>query len=364
MRMLHASIFLSSFVLSCHQIDSLPFIRGIYGSPVPFWDRGWTLPELGVNAVFVHSGSITPEIMDRARQEGVMVFAEFPTLNGKNYVESHPEAWAVNAQGEKVEAASWFMGVCPTEPNFRTYRFTQLRRLLREFDLNGVWMDYMHWHAQFEEEDPILPETCFCSHCLRSFEQATGIVIPDGKTAEQSDWILTNHDAEWRSWRCSVLAGWARQMKQVLLQERPGTLLGMFHCPWTDEEYGGARRRILGIDYDSLRSIVDVFSPMVYHGRMGRSPEWVRGNIVWFCERLQIRSGDVPKVWPIVQAHNDPRPISGEEFGRVLLHGASAASTGVMMFTSLAVAEDSVKTEIMMRLYTESVPLSAGDPSE
>lgn len=196
LRVLLCSVLLSALLLSCHDKQSSRSIRGIYGSPIPFWDRGRTLPELGVNAVFLHGGSITSEIMDRARQEGVMVFAEFPTLNGKNYVESHPEAWAINAQGGKSEGS---------------------------------------------------------------------FVVPEGTTVEQADWILKNHDAEWRSWRCSVLAGWARQMKQVLIQERPGGLLGMFHCSWTDEEYGGARRRTLGIDYDSLRSIVDVFSPMAYH---------------------------------------------------------------------------------------------------
>jgi len=94
-------------------------IRGIYGNPKPFWDKGINLSDLGVNAVFVHSGSITHEMVNRARSEGMKVFAEFATLNGKNYVEQHPEAWAINDKGQKVEAATWFMGVCPTEPGFR-----------------------------------------------------------------------------------------------------------------------------------------------------------------------------------------------------------------------------------------------------
>lgn len=358
MKSLFLFLSLATLFLSCHESESPRMIKGIYGSPSPFWERGWTLPELGVNSIFMHSGSITKAIMDRARTEGVKVFAEFSTLNGMNYIESHPEAWPITAEGKKAEPASWFMGVCPTEPDFRNYRFTQLRRLLREFDLNGVWMDYVHWHAQFEEEDPILPETCFCNHCLRSFQHATGIVIPEGTTAEQATWILRNHDPEWRNWRCAVLAEWARQTKEILLQERPGAVLGMYHSPWTDVEYDGARRRILGIDYDTLRAIVDVFSPMVYHGRMGRSATWVRENIAWFSDRLRIRPGVFPEVWPIVQAYDDPRPISAEEFERVLLYGASAASTGVMMFTSLAVAGDSAKTAVMKRVYTEMLPLS------
>ena len=66
--------------------------RGMYSHPKPFWDKGARLGEYGVNALFVHSGSITSELLARATSEGARVFAEFPTLNGKGYVEKHPVA--------------------------------------------------------------------------------------------------------------------------------------------------------------------------------------------------------------------------------------------------------------------------------
>ena len=97
---------------------------------------------------------------------------------------------------------------------------------------------------------------------------------------------------------------------------------------------------------------MDVFSPMVYHGRMERSPEWVKENIEWFCKRLKIKAGLYPKVWPIVQAHNDPGIISAEEFAKVLSYGSGSEATGVMMFTSNSVAEDARKIEAMRKVYT------------
>lgn len=327
-------------------------IRGIYGNPTPFWDRGVNLNDLGVNAVFVHSGSINQEMVRRAKDEGLKIFAEFATLNGKNYVEEHPEAWAINNKGERVEAATWFMGVCPTEPGFREYRFTQLRNLLQEFELDGVWMDYVHWHAQFEDPQPILPETCFCDHCLGKFTQDTRIEVPLGTTEEKAQWILNNRDSSWRDWRCQVILEWAVEMKSILKEEKPDALLGLYHSPWKDDEYNSASRRILGLDYDLLVEVIDVFSPMVYHGRMQRSPEWVAYNIKWFSDRLDIQKGKGPKIWSIVQAHNDPNVISSDEFETVLRGGLSGKASGVMMFTSYAVAEDEGKTEIMGKVYT------------
>lgn len=328
-------------------------IRGIYGSPTGFWKKGIHLSDLGVNAIFVRHHSITEKFMERAEQEGVAVYAEYPTLKGKGYVKEHPDAWPINDQGEKAKQASWFMGVCPTNPDFKQYRMRELRELLKTYDVKGVWMDYVHWHAQFEEPDPILPETCFCEDCLTRFQAAAGVDVPEGSTAKRASWILENRDAEWRDWRAGVIAGWARDMKMIIQQEQPDTLLGIYHCPWTDQEFNGARRRILGLDYGMLREIVDVFSPMVYHERMGRNPEWVAENIRWFSEKINAQREGYPKIWTIVQAANKPGVITAEEFETVLRNGTAGKATGVMMFTSHSVAESPEKIQTMKRVYTE-----------
>jgi hypothetical protein len=331
-------------------------IRGIYGSPNAFWNKNITLDQLNVNAVFLNWKGINEEMIERAKREGAVVYAEFPTLNGKGYVDKHPEAWAIDKNGNKVQDATWFMGVCPTEPGFRQYRMTELRNLITKYDIGGVWMDYLHWHAQFEDADPILPETCFCENCIRTFESSTGIDVPDLTTAEQADFILSSYDSIWREWRCSVIAGWVRDARMIVKQEKPGALLGVFHCPWDDAEYDGARYRILGLDYDMLKDIADVFSPMVYHGRMEREAAWVKENTDWFCGRLDIKPGLYPKVWPIVQAYDDPHVISEEEFEAVLRYGTGSGSTGIMMFTSNSVGENQAKTETMKRVYSEWIP--------
>jgi len=339
--------------MSCEQRSAESAkIRGVYGNPKPFWDKELNLKDLGVNAVFIHSGSINHDVMNKARSEGLLVFAEFATLNGKNYVDVHPEAWAIDEKGEKVQAASWFMGVCPTDPGFRKYRLDQLRDLLLEYELDGVWLDYVHWHAQFEDPEPILPETCFCDHCLETFSDDSKVELPEGPSSERAQWILNNHDKQWRDWRCKVIYNWTEEMKSLLEEIKPEALLGLYHCPWDDVEFDGARRRILGLDYDLLKETIDVFSPMVYHGRMGRKPDWVREHINWLCNRLDVGKNSYPKVWPIVQAHNDPNIISSEEFETVLRNGLSGKSSGVMMFTTNAVAEDEGKIEVMKNVYT------------
>ena len=324
-------------------------IRGVYGSPEKFWNKGFTLSNLGVNAIFIHDKSLTDQLMQRAKNEGLKVFAEFATLNGKTYVEQHPEAWAIDQFGEKVKAATWFMGVCPTEPGFIKHREAELRSLLQKFDIDGVWMDYLHWHAQFEDPEPILPETCFCNNCLHQFQSYASLKLSPGSTKEKARWILDNHDSTWRNWRCSVIAGWVKNFRKIIQEVKAGALLGVFHCPWNDNDFNGARRKILGLDYDSLQIHVDVFSPMVYHGRMEKDPEWVKESIEWLSDKLNNHS----KIWPIVQAYNDPRIISSAEFEKVLRYGTTSKANGVMMFTADAVADDEQKIKVMKKVYSE-----------
>ncbi len=338
-------------VLGYAQMNATVETKGIYGHPKPLWERGYDLNSLGVNAVFLHSGSIDSVLMRRAEEEGLKVYAEFATLNGKGYVDQHPEAHAINQFGHKVKAASWFMGVCPSNEAFQNYRFQQLRDLLTRYQVDGVWMDYVHWHAQFEEPDPILPETCFCEDCLTAFSAQTGAEIRGSSIPEKANWILENVDSSWRSWRCQVIADWSKKIKYIIDEERPGALLGLYHCPWTDDEFGHARRRILGLDYDLLVEIFDVFSPMVYHARMGRPAQWVETNIHWHSDRLHRTDRSQPGIWAIVQAYDDPYSISAEEFETVLKGGIVGRASGVMMFTTRALAEHPEKIKVMQRLY-------------
>ena len=75
----------------------------------------------------------------------------------------------------------------------------------------------------------------------------------------------------------------------------------------------------------------------------------------YFSERFDIETepGKYPRLWPIVQAHDEPR-IEPDELARVLEYGLGAKSTGVMMFTIGSVAADDGKMAAMKRVYTNA----------
>lgn len=340
-------------------------VRGVYGHPGPLWEQGLRLDACGVNAVFVHAGAIDSALLARARAEGCRVYAEFATLNGDygDYVVQHPEAHPIDAHGAPVARATWFMGACPTDPGFRAWRLGELERLLAQYELDGVWMDYLHWHAQFEDAYPQFYQTCFNDSCVEAFEQWARVSVPGADAAARAAWILAHAPRQWEDWRVSVLVDWARQVRAVVQRLRPGALVGNFHCAWRDEDLWGARRRCLGLDLAALRSFVDVFSPMPYHARSGMPVDYVEQYVRYLGERLDIRTepGQYPRLWPIVQAYDDP-PVAAAELAAVLRGGLAGRSTGVMMFTAASVAQDPAKLEVVRRLYLEIAASTVAAP--
>ncbi len=351
-----AAITLLAFI-SCtpsgEEKEAAPFIKGVYGNPGSLLDAGYSFDSLGMNAVFVRSISLNREFYEAARDQGCKVFVEFPTLLGRNYVDNHPDAWPIDEKGEQADIADWFMGVCPTNPGFREHRAAQLRDILTEFDVDGIFLDYLHWHAQFETPDPILPETCFCDNCTALFQEYSGIKLTHDDIPGKAGWILTNVETEWRKWRNSIINMWVDDMREVINTISPGTLLGVFYCSWYPSDHNSALYRILGIDVRALAERVDVLSPMLFHMMKDRPAGWVGEYVDWLGRTTGAGTEGKPQIWPIVQAHNNPGIITPEEFRQVMLEGSRPPASGIMMFSDVSLLDDPLKITVMKELYTE-----------
>jgi hypothetical protein len=234
------------------------------------------------------------------------------------------------------------------------------RKLLRDHPVDGVWLDYHHAHASWEQAEPIMPDTCFCDRCLRRFQGSTGVRLAPGPTAERARALLTTHRAHWVRWRCDLLTDWVREFRAILDETRPGALLGTFHNPWTDEEGGRARIEKLAIDLAAQAAYVDVFSPMPYHARFGHrdDPGWVSRQVGWLGRKLRVegRPGERHRIWPIVQIADWGESVPVEQVGTVLDHGSRRPATGVMVFNWGGLRRQPAKVEAIGRIYRSWSP--------
>ena len=327
-------------------------VLGAYSSPQTYWEHGGRFDEDGINALFLSSGRIDGELIARAVEQGAAVYAEFATFRGDYLLEKHPDVAPIGRDGLPIPKTKRFLGACPSAPQLLLDKKTVLRSLLRTQPVAGVWLDYLHFHCDFELPDPPLDQSCFCDRCLARFERDTGL-HPEGRTtAERATWLLSRAPEAWTDWKCDVIASFAAEARRILDEERPGAKLGIYSCPWTDEEYGGALRSIVAGDIDRLHAIIDVFSPMVYQAKCGRPPEWVEQYTRWLVDRVSVlneRRGRNVEVWPIVEAEG----ATAAELETVLRGALDGGATGVMFYALPYLAEDPAKREAVRRVYLE-----------
>ena len=103
-------------------------VRGIYGGvPQEILDSGRRLRDFGVDAVWLGSGSFTPERLARLRAEGIQVYAEFNTLHVVEYVKEHPDAAPIGSDGRISPPPLDWQGICPTHDGYRRFRMDAFR---------------------------------------------------------------------------------------------------------------------------------------------------------------------------------------------------------------------------------------------
>lgn len=333
-----------------------PPVRGLYGGvPEAMLAGGLTLRDVGVNAVWIHSGSLTREAVERWHAQGARVFAEFNTLHAAEYLKEHPDAAPVGADGLPCPPPHGWQGVSPTHPGYRRWRMDEFRRVLSEFDLDGIWLDYHHAHASWERADPLLPDVGFDPISLAQFERDTAMDLPDRPVSELAALLLGELRERWIAWNCAVLTDWMREFAAIRDAVRPGALLGTFHCPWSETDFDGALRGKLFIDLRAQMPYLDVFSPMPYHARFGHVDDidWIRRQTAWLGEHLGLRGepGERVRIWPIVQLADWETPVPSEHVTAVMEAGSAPPATGVIVFHASGLQSRPEKIPALVGFY-------------
>ena len=96
-----------------------------------------------------------------------------------------------------------------------------LSEMLTERELDGVWMDYLHWHAQFEDPYPLFIKTCFNDCCLEAFQTWANVEIQGNDVSEKAKWIFMKDANQWEDWRVLVMLDWAKEFRYVVNKIRP-----------------------------------------------------------------------------------------------------------------------------------------------
>ena len=243
---------------------SMPVFFGPYGSAaLQYVDR---FAAYGANACWFHG--FDGAAFEACERHGIAACVEFKTFRAD--FDAHPELIPIGVDGQPVRYGSLVQGVCLSQQDFIDEVEHNLIAGLREYRPAGIWLDYLTYAGWFETPEPDLQESCFCAACVRDFCAATGI------DAASPDEILARYADQWTQHKCERIAAFGRRYAELIRTYLPGCIVGAYMCPWTPAEFDGALTRIFGQDYARLAPSIDVFTPLIYCKKSGRTPDWGR----------------------------------------------------------------------------------------
>ena len=301
----------------------IPLLFGPYGSSaLPFADK---LADYGANAIWFHGFDMA--VFDACQKHGLAACVEFKTFRAD--FDKRPELIPIGVDGKPIRYGDLVQGVCLSQTEFLQETEENLLAGLNAYQPTGIWLDYLTYAGWFEMPDPDLQESCFCPDCIAEFCQSTGL---DATTPEQ---ILGQYQSEWTRQKCQRIACFGQHYADLIRSLLPGCIVGAYMCPWLPGEYDGALSRIFAQDYDLLAPAIDLFTPLIYVKKSGRSPEWGRE----FLDQAPTFVPDHHKVQLILDAMDFPDSLLATAV-------SSQPSWGIQMFAGAEVFGDSKKAGI------------------
>jgi len=240
--------------------------------------------KLRTNAVFVSHKNLKKDLIRRLQEKNVKVYAEIGIFTNN---------------------------LCPNNREIRQNRLTEIKDLVNNYQIDGIWLDFIRFPLLWEVKKPRIGKTHICSQCKQIKE------------------------------RTKVVGSFVSETRALINQSDRNIQLGMFSVPWREKDFNGAIKKVIGQDFKKLAKYIDVFSPMVYHKMCGKETKWIH-EIVSYMDKITGKP-----ILPIIQTEDKPKKISGEEFKEEVKEAIKKPSQGAIIFFLEDLLKDKDKVQVL-----------------
>lgn len=286
---------------------------------------------LGINAVFTSFKNLDKRLIKKLKSNNFKIYAEISSFVGEELWEKYPKSRPIDENGAKIKRIDWYAGVCPNHPQVRKDKLQLINSIIYNYEIDGLWLDFIRYPCHWEVLNPDLTEYCFCPNCLEKFKNEIG-----GKP----------QGIQWVRWKCNQIIKFVADVKNLIKQSGKNIKLGMFSVPWRESDFDGAIEKVIGQDFKSLRKYIDVFSPMVYHKMCGRQTRWIH-EIVTYMDKVAGKP-----ILPIIQTEDRPEKISQDEFREEMVYATESPSEGAIIFFWEDLLKNKDKMQIVKKSFT------------
>lgn len=313
---------------------------------------------LGINTALVSVSLLSDdEFRDLAAKSGIRLFVIVPVFYDPEELKKNPDLFAITDKGERA-VEEWVHFVCPTREDYKKRKIEHIKRLIREYNPDGISLDFIRNFVYWEKIYPerglnSISNTCFDSSCLDKFKKETKIKIPSGLSTipETATWILNNHLEDWTQWKCRVITDTVKEIAEEIKNTDPGVLVNIHTVPWRESDFGGAIKIVAGQDLAAMREYADYFSPMCYSHMLKREPPWIHSVV------QDVHKQTSGRIIPSIQVSKAylEKEFPAEGFRDALVEALKYPSAGVIFWSWEALAKDQEKKNAIKDVLDKNV---------
>jgi hypothetical protein len=234
--------------------------------------------EWGIRQVILPPSFLRDDKMVRAlAKNGLGLWLNLPVFYNLEYLEQHPEDYAVTSKGNKA-VHDWCHFVCPSREKYLDKFVGDLRELMSRLEPEIVSLDFIRhfvfWEAVDLSSNPdAIEDGCYCDTCLDAFEKFSSEKVIRDQPATH---IRSNMKRAWGDWKCSRIAATADMLFEEIRARAKHAQLSIKTVPWRESDLNGAIRSSAGQDVPRLTRNVDMSAPMAFTQVLGQTPAWKR----------------------------------------------------------------------------------------
>jgi len=318
---------------------------------------------LGLNTIFVGDELANSlPFREQCRTARLKYFLIIRTFNDPEAARQDPTLVSIDRDGTPGRRGDDAM-ICPSRDDFRHAKVEGIKAAIQRLKPDGVTLDYFRFFIYWEAVDPHkgpgdFPAFCFDRACLKDFVDSSGVKLRNTTVADSVannrpliDEIWREHRDAWYEWRVRRIEKNAKEMTGSIRKEFPGLPIVLHAVPWTRDEFGGAREKIVGQNFRLLTPYFDYVSPMAYSALTHRGPGWVEK-----LDRSLLAEVPAEKLLPSIEAGPD-----GPEFPSMPpahyegdLKAALKAKTGVVLYHLELLLDDPAKQDTTRKAMSGS----------
>ena len=280
---------------------------------------------------------------DSLRERGLRVFEATAVFFRPDAYAAQPDLRPVDSSGAIMEPFGWYVGLCPSSPEYLASRAAIMEEVASTLQPDGVFLSFIRFPGFWELWMPEtkraqIREYCFCERCTRRFEAETGHVLPEGSIPARALVLQQDLRAEWTAWKCRLIASVVATLGNAARRGRPGAEVMVNGLALGVGDYGNAVAEVLGQRLEDLSEHADAIELMFYHQILRRDPAaWIESLIREARPRssrtlLACLQGKPAYLGPLYAEGRRAPEIAVAEFVAALRAVAVSSADGVMVY--------------------------------